>query len=126
MGFQLEQVQDFTPTPMTVATVIYYAGIHPYTMQPYFTPKTKEEKQNQHRFFFWYKKENHPWIKSQLTKAKRFDLLDKLLGRSGGNNKESARSEFSGKKKGGNPSGNKPKWLAEKHKQTAKGRKKRR
>jgi len=50
-----EQVQDFTPTPMTLATEIYYTGIHPYTLKPVYTAKTKEEKQNQHKYFFWYK-----------------------------------------------------------------------
>ena len=58
MGFKLEQVQGFTPTPMTVATVIYYSGYHPYTLEKMKTPKTKKEKDEQHRFFFWYKKEN--------------------------------------------------------------------
>jgi len=80
MGFQLEQVQDFTPTPMTVAEVIYYTGVHPYTLKPVKTVKTREEKLNQNRFFFWYKKENQEWIRKQLTKAKRPDLIDKLLG----------------------------------------------
>lgn len=79
MGFQLEQVQDFTPTPMTVATVIYYSGYHPYTLQPTFTPKKAEDKKDQHRFFFWYKRENHRWIKQVLTKANRQDLIDQLL-----------------------------------------------
>jgi len=51
-----EQVQDFTPTPMTLATEIYYTGIHPYTLKPVYTAKTKEEKLNQHKYFFWYKK----------------------------------------------------------------------
>ena len=79
MGFQLEQVNDFTPTPMTVATVIYYSGYHPYTLQPVFTPKSKKEKQDQNRFFFWYKKENQQWIKDVLNNANRTDLLKKLL-----------------------------------------------
>jgi len=78
MGFQLEQVNDFTPTPMTVATVIYYSGYHPYTLKPTYTPKTKQDKQDQHRFFFWYKKENQQWIRNVLTKAKRPELLQKL------------------------------------------------
>lgn len=56
MGFRLEQVQDFTPTPMTVATIIYYTGLHPYTLRPVYTAKTEKEKKNQHLFFFWYKK----------------------------------------------------------------------
>ena len=80
MGFQLEQVQDFTPTPMTVATIIYYSGYHPYTLKQVDTPKTKEEKRDQHKFFFWYKRENHQWIKSVLGKAGRADLVNELLG----------------------------------------------
>jgi uncharacterized radical SAM protein YgiQ len=79
MGFQLEQVQDFTPTPMTVATVIYYAGVHPYTLKPIETVKSKEEKLEQNKFFFWYKKENRSWIKNKLNKANRPDLLEKLI-----------------------------------------------
>ncbi|MEN9973837.1 MAG: hypothetical protein RIS20_2184 [Bacteroidota bacterium] len=80
MGFQLEQVQDFTPTPMTVAEVIYYTGLHPYTLKPIKTVKTREEKLNQNRFFFWYKRENKDWIKQRLAKANRPDLIEKLLG----------------------------------------------
>lgn len=79
MGFQLEQVQGFTPTPMTVATVIYYSGYHPYTLKPVKTPKTKKEKDEQHRFFFWYKDENKAWIKNTLNKLGRPDLLKVLL-----------------------------------------------
>jgi uncharacterized radical SAM protein YgiQ len=80
MGFQLEQVQDFMPTPMTVAEVIYYTGVHPYTLKPINTVKTREEKLNQNKYFFWYKRENQDWIRQRLTKAKRPDLIDKLLG----------------------------------------------
>ena len=98
MGFQLEQVQDFTPTPMTVAEVIYYTGLHPYTLKPIKTVKTREEKLNQNRFFFWYKRENKDWIKQRLTKAKRPDLIEKLLG------EEAAKEEKV------------PKWLADKRK----------
>ena len=80
MGFQLEQVQDFMPTPMTVAEVIYYTGVHPYTLKPIKTVKTKEEKLSQNKYFFWYKRENQDWIRQRLTKAKRPDLVEKLLG----------------------------------------------
>ena len=79
MGFQLEQVQGFTPTPMTVATVIYYSGYHPYTLKPTKTPKTKKERDDQHKFFFWYKKENQDWIRNILSNVGRKDLLEKLL-----------------------------------------------
>lgn len=79
MGFKLEQVQDFTPTPMTVATVIYYSGLHPYTLKPVYTAKTPKEKKNQHLFFFWYKKENRQIIKDKLTNVGRMDLVEKLL-----------------------------------------------
>ncbi len=80
MGFRLEQVQDFTPTPMTVATVIYYSGVHPYTLQPVFTAKTPEEKKNQHLFFFWYKPENQKIIREKLLKMGKADFIDKLIG----------------------------------------------
>ncbi len=79
MGFKLEQVQDFTPTPMTVATVIYYSGVHPYTLKPVYTAKTKAEKRNQHLFFFWHKRENHQIIRDKLKKLGREDLLEKLI-----------------------------------------------
>ena len=80
MGFQLEQVQDFTPTPMTVATVIYYSGYHPYTMQQMYTAKTEKQKQGQHMFFFWHKKEYQHRIKDKLLNKGRGDLVAKLLG----------------------------------------------
>ncbi|WP_456443543.1 YgiQ family radical SAM protein [Caldithrix abyssi] len=79
LGFHLEQVQDFTPTPMTLATVIYYSGYHPYTLQKVYTAHTIEEKTEQNRFFFWYKKENRGWIKKQLSRMRRLDLLEYLL-----------------------------------------------
>ena len=55
MGYKLEQVQDFTPTPMTTATEMYYTGYDPYTMEPVFTAKTQKEKLAQRQYFFWYK-----------------------------------------------------------------------
>jgi len=79
LGFQLEQVQDFTPTPMTVATIIYYTGVHPYTLKPVFTAKSRKEKENQHLYFFWYKKENRGKIKQRLSSLGRNDLSEKLL-----------------------------------------------
>ncbi|MEA5260434.1 YgiQ family radical SAM protein [Arcicella aquatica] len=79
LGFQLEQVQDFTPTPMTVAEVIYYSGVHPYTLQPIITAKTKEEKLNQNNYFFWYKPEFKDWIRKRLHKLNRPDLAERLL-----------------------------------------------
>jgi uncharacterized radical SAM protein YgiQ len=77
-GFRLEQVQDFTPTPMTLATAIYYTGIDPYTQKPVYVAKAKEDKINQQRFFFWYKAENKRWLTDTLRKMGRNDLLDKF------------------------------------------------
>jgi uncharacterized radical SAM protein YgiQ len=79
LGFQLEQVNDFTPTPMTVAEVIYYTGVHPYTLQPIKTAKTREEKQNQNKYFFWYKPDVKNWIRTRLQKLDRMDLAERLL-----------------------------------------------
>lgn len=91
MGFRLEQVQDFTPTPMTVATVCYYAGIHPYTLEKVYTARNKEEKLEQHRFFFWYKGENMAWIRRVLKD--RPDLVKRLLSRKPKTKEEMAAKE---------------------------------
>jgi uncharacterized radical SAM protein YgiQ len=80
MDFKLEQVQDFTPTPMTLATVIYYTGFDPYTEKKIFTAKTPTEKQNQKQFFFWYKPEENRRIKHRLTQINRPDLINELFG----------------------------------------------
>ncbi len=81
LDFHLEQVQDFTPTPMTLATEIYYTGFHPYTMERIFTAKSPEEKLAQRRFFFWYKPEARPQISEALRRINRTDLLERLYGR---------------------------------------------
>ncbi len=83
LGFELEQVQDFTPTPMTVGTVIYYSGYHPYTLKKVYTARSAKEKRAQSRFFFWYKRENQGWIQRTLEKVDRLDLAEKLLRRKG-------------------------------------------
>ncbi len=93
MGFQLEQVQGFTPTPMTVATVIYYSGYHPYTLKPTKTPKSKKEKDEQHRFFFWYKKENRDWIRKTLNRVGRKDLVEALVPEEENNSWKSIKSK---------------------------------
>ena len=81
MGFKLEQVQDLTPTPMTVAAVIFYSGIHPYTLKEIYSPKNKNEKLNQRKFFFWYKKENQNWIRKVLKDMGKADWIEQLLGK---------------------------------------------
>lgn len=55
MGYKLEQVQDFTPTPMTVSTEMWYTGYHPYTLEKVYSAKTPKEKKEQNQYFFWYK-----------------------------------------------------------------------
>lgn len=80
LNFQLEQVQDFTPTPMTVATVIYYSGYHPYTLEKIHTAHTKEEKEAQRQYFFWYQPEKRAGIIKSLKRIGRSDLIDKLFG----------------------------------------------
>lgn len=79
MDFHLEQVQDFTPTPMTLATEIYYSGYHPYTLEKVYTARGKEEKLRQRQFFFWYKREYRQQISIALRKLNRPDLLKKLF-----------------------------------------------
>lgn len=81
LNFQLEQVQDFTPTPMTLATEMYYTGFHPYTLEKVYTAHTKEEKLNQRQFFFWYKPEFRRQIMQALQKIGKKELINKLFGR---------------------------------------------
>jgi radical SAM superfamily enzyme YgiQ (UPF0313 family) len=78
LDFRLEQVQDFTPTPMTLATEIYYTGIHPYTLEKVWTPRSTNETLEQRKFFFWYKKEERRNIINELRRIGRSDLIDKL------------------------------------------------
>ncbi|MDR1653088.1 MAG: YgiQ family radical SAM protein [Prevotellaceae bacterium] len=79
IDLHLEQVQDFTPTPMTLATEMYYTGIDPYSHKNVFVAKTKDEKLAQRQFFFWYKKEYKNQIINYLRKIKRGDLIKKLF-----------------------------------------------
>ncbi|MBQ4548393.1 MAG: YgiQ family radical SAM protein [Bacteroidales bacterium] len=79
LGYRLEQVQDFTPTPMTLATEIYYSGYDPYTLKPVFVAKTKQEKLDQQRFFFWYKPENRQYVKNALRKIGKAAWIEKLF-----------------------------------------------
>jgi uncharacterized radical SAM protein YgiQ len=81
LDFHLEQVQDFTPTPMTVATEAWYTGYHPYTLEPIFSAKTQREKLAQRQFFFWYKPEERRNIINELRRMGRQDLIDKLYGK---------------------------------------------
>ena len=119
LGFELEQVQDFTPTPMTVATVMYYSGFHPYTMKEHYTPKSKEEKANQHRFFFWYKRENQSWIRNYLNKVNKPELAQRLLGnlRVNKSQQKNSQPQNNGKQL--------PKWLEEKRKKEQESKNKR-
>ena len=81
LNFQLEQVQDFTPTPMTVSTEAWYTGLHPYTLQPVWSAKTQKEKLAQRQFFFWYKPSEKQNILRLLRQIGRSDLIRRLFER---------------------------------------------
>ena len=70
LHYRPEQVQDFTPTPMTLATTMFYTGLNPYTMEPVYVAKTKEEKQKQNSYFFWWKPQGE--IKKSSNNFKSF------------------------------------------------------
>lgn len=80
LHFHLEQVQDFTPTPMTLATEMYYTGIDPYSGERVYTARTAEQKLNQRKYFFWYKHEYEDDIRRSLTRLHRKDLIKALYG----------------------------------------------
>ena len=79
LDFHLEQVQDFTPTPMTVSTEAWYSGFHPYTLQPIFSAKSPRDKQAQRQFFFWYKPQERQAIIRELRRIHREDLIRQLF-----------------------------------------------
>ena len=81
LNFQLEQVQDFTPTPMTTATTMWATGYDPDTMQPVYVARTPEQKQAQRMFFFWYKPEERRRIEAELRRMGRPDLIRQLYGK---------------------------------------------
>ncbi len=99
LDFHLEQVQDFTPTPMTLATEIYYTGFHPYTGEKVYTAKTESEKQRQRQFFFWYKPEARAGIERELRLLHRSDLIDRLYSRSN-KNEDRSRQTSAGSRAG--------------------------
>ena len=78
LDFHLEQVQDFTPTPMTVATETWYTGYDPYTLEPVFSAKSQRDKLAQRQYFFWYKPEERHGIEQSLKRIGRPDLIKKL------------------------------------------------
>lgn len=81
LDFKLEQVQDFTPTPMTLSTVMYYSGYHPYSLEKIYTAKSPKEKELQRKFFFWYKKEERKELIAELTKAGKKEWVERLLSK---------------------------------------------
>ena len=78
LDFHLEQVQDFTPTPMTNATETWYTGFDPYTLEPVYSAKSPREKLAQRQYFFWYKPEERRNIEQSLRRIGRADLIPKL------------------------------------------------
>ena len=70
LHYRPEQVQDFTPTPMTLATTMFYTGLNPYTMEPVFVAKTSEEKKKQNSYFFWWK-DSAPQARSKGSKRSK-------------------------------------------------------
>ena len=78
LNFKLEQIQDFTPSPMTLATEIYYTGYHPYSLEKVYTAKSPSQKESQRQFFFWYDKNNRKKLIAELKRLNRTDLIEKL------------------------------------------------
>ena len=77
MGYRLEQIQDFTPTPMTLSTEMYYTGIDPSTMKPVYVAVTPADKADQRRMFFFYK----PELKGEIIRSLRRTGNEKYIAR---------------------------------------------
>ena len=99
LNFRLEQVQDFTPTPMTIATETWYTGFHPYTLEKIFSAKSQKDKLAQRQFFFWYKPEEKSNIIRELRRINRPDLIDKLFGGNSSKQNLPVRSSHNSRRK---------------------------
>lgn len=81
LGICPEQVQTFTPTPMTLSTVMYFTELNPYTMEKVYVPKSREERENQNMYFFWYTPDARKKIERRLLKLGRADIIAKMKKR---------------------------------------------
>jgi uncharacterized radical SAM protein YgiQ len=81
IGYKPEQVQDFTPTPMTLATAIYYTGVDPYTLKPVFSAKSIIEKKAQQKYLLYYKPEVKTEIKRDLLKLNKVEIFNRIFGK---------------------------------------------
>ncbi|MCE5189564.1 MAG: YgiQ family radical SAM protein [Eubacteriales bacterium] len=70
-----EQVQDFYPTPGTASTCMYHSGLDPFTMQPVYVARTREEKAMQRALLQCHIRRNWPLIRKALRLADREDLI---------------------------------------------------
>ena len=78
LKMNLEQIQDFTPTPMTLASVMFYTGFDPYNLQKIDIPRSVKEKKIQQLFFFLYDREKRKELKAELSHVKRHDIIKRL------------------------------------------------
>ena len=81
MNLKIEQVQDLTPTPMTLSSCIFYTGYNPYTGEKVYVPRTIQEKKTQQMFFFWYKNEVKSELRKILSKIGKENLWHKIYGK---------------------------------------------
>ena len=125
LDFHLEQVQDFTPTPMTVSTEAWYTGYDPYTLQPVYSAKTPADKLAQRQFFFWYKPEEQRAIERTLRMMNRPDLINKLGNEVRRPKGKPIRNEGSGMRYRNNNESNRKTDNRQKPKEKARGRNRR-
>ena len=75
IGHQVEQVQDFYPTPATASTCMYYTGVDPFTMEEVYVPKDPHEKAMQRALMQYKLPQNYFLVEEALKKANRLDLI---------------------------------------------------
>lgn len=80
INLRLEQVQDLTPTPMTLASTMFYTGLDPYSLKPVFVARKPEDKLLQRSFFFPANFEEKHKVIMALKKIGREDLIPKIFG----------------------------------------------
>ncbi len=74
-GMRPEQVQDFTPTPGSISTCMYYTEIDPMTGESVYVPKSFEERKMQRALLQYWMPENYDTVRKALEKLERTDLI---------------------------------------------------
>ena len=92
MGFRVEQVQDFTPTPGSLSTCMFHTGIDPENGKEVYVPRSDKEKGLQKALLLWHQPAERDKVLEALRELGREDLASELTGAVAGRGREEKRA----------------------------------